>query len=271
MLYQRQRGFLASPLKNNLYMKKYLNSPPLEKRRENVFLCLSGFFLCTMCLLNLLGLTYFVQLGPFSISAGVLIYPLTFLCTDLISEIYGRKKAQFLVTLGFVLNLFILTYLYTVKLLPESNHKPPWQDLNLATPLNLPDGSVFEEDIDIFSFIMSCMTGSVGASMIAYLLAQYWDIHFFHWLKKKTRSKHLWLRNNLSTITSQFIDTIFVMSIVFAGSLYRQEMSLEAFFFLLLSNYGYKCLSAFLDTPLCYLIIFFCRKYLRLNQEEEVT
>ena len=80
----------------------------LQERRERVFLILAGVFICAMTMLNILGITRFIQLGPLALAVGVLPYPITFLCTDFISEIYGRKRANFVVWVGFGLNLFFL-------------------------------------------------------------------------------------------------------------------------------------------------------------------
>ena len=80
----------------------------IQERRERVFLLLAGFFLCAMVLLNVIGITRFVQVGPMQLAVGVLAYPLTFLCTDIISELYGRARANFMVTVGLILNIFIL-------------------------------------------------------------------------------------------------------------------------------------------------------------------
>ena len=85
-----------------------LTDGQLQERRERVFLVLAGTFLCAMTLLNIIGITRFVQLGPMALAVGVLPYPLTFLCTDLICELYGRARANFLVTVGLGLNFFIL-------------------------------------------------------------------------------------------------------------------------------------------------------------------
>ena len=81
-------------------------------RRERVFLILSGIFLCAMTMLNLLGITRFIELGPWTLAVGVLPYPITFLCTDLVSELYGRRRANFLVTFGLCLNFFILGFMF---------------------------------------------------------------------------------------------------------------------------------------------------------------
>ncbi|MFV0277256.1 MAG: VUT family protein, partial [Parahaliea sp.] len=79
-------------------------SPVLQERRERVFLVLAGIFLSAMTLLNVIGITRFIQLGPMALAVGVLPYPLTFLCTDLVCELYGKSRANFLVSVGLGLN-----------------------------------------------------------------------------------------------------------------------------------------------------------------------
>ena len=95
-------------------MQLAVSNSELQERRERVFLVLAGFFLCAMTLLNVIGITRFVQLGPMQLAVGVLAYPLTFLCTDLISELYGRARANFMVTVGLVLNIFILAVMLSL-------------------------------------------------------------------------------------------------------------------------------------------------------------
>ena len=85
-----------------------LSAGELTERRERVFLVLAGVFLSAMTLLNVIGITKFIQLGPLALAVGVLPYPLTFLCTYLISELYGKSRANFLVTVGLFINAFIL-------------------------------------------------------------------------------------------------------------------------------------------------------------------
>ncbi len=102
----------------------------IVERRERVFLALAGLFLCAMTMLNIIGITKFVQLGPMALAVGVLPYPITFLCTDLISELYGRARANFLVTVGLVLNFFILGVMWLGNMMPAAEQIPPWQLLS---------------------------------------------------------------------------------------------------------------------------------------------
>lgn len=162
-----------------------------QERRERVFLVLAGIFLVAMVLLNVIGITKFVQLGPLSLAVGVLSYPLTFLCTDIISELYGRKRASFLVWTGLGLNFFVLFIMFLGQWLDpvKGMGQPPWQVLNLAQPVSLPNGQVLEGEVFLFSMIYACTVGSMWGSMLAYTLAQFCDVHVFHFLKKLTRGR----------------------------------------------------------------------------------
>jgi len=240
---------------------------PLQEKRERVFLLLAGFFLCAMTLLNVIGITRFVQLGPMQIAVGVLAYPLTFLCTDLISELYGKARANFLVTVGLLLNGFILLVLMLANAMPAVDPvaQPPWQTIQLAKSIALPDGSVIEQSVELFSLIYACTAGAVFASMVAYIAAQYIDVFVFHWLRKKTAGKHLWLRNNVSTMISQAVDSFAVITITFGAVYLSGQMTLSVMVALMLSNYVFKLLAALLDTPIIYLLVYRLRRYLELE------
>lgn len=239
----------------------------LQERRERVFLLLAGFFLCAMTLLNVIGITRFVQLGPMQIAVGVLAYPLTFLCTDLISELYGKARANFMVTVGLILNGFILAIMAVANAMPSIDPltQPPWQTIELANSISLPDGSVVEQSVELFSLVYACTAGAVVASMIAYIAAQYIDVFLFHRIKAMTKGKHLWLRNNGSTLVSQAVDSFAVISITFGAVFLAGEMSIKALLILMASNYVFKLLAALLDTPIIYLLVAKLRPYLELE------
>lgn len=248
----------------------------LQERRERVFLVLAGFFLCAMTLLNVIGITRFIQLGPMQLAVGVLAYPLTFLCTDLISELYGRARANFMVTVGLILNFFILAIMWLGNALPaiDPSIQPPWQTLPLAGDVGLPDGSSVSDSVELFSLIYATTAGAVFASMMAYVLAQYVDVFLFHWIKKKTGGKHLWLRNNGSTIVSQAVDSITVISVTFGAVILAGEMAWQVVLGLMLSNYLFKLFSALADTPIIYAVVGVLKPYLGLStdkQKEEVA
>lgn len=247
-----------------------LSESHLYERRERVFLILAAIFLSSMTLLNVIGLTRFIQWGPLSLAVGVLPYPLTFLCTDLISELYGKKRASFLVWVGLGLNIFVIFILYLGQWFDPvaDTQKPPWQVLNLAEPVTLPTGEKVEGEVSLFSIIYACTAGSIFASMVAYVTAQFCDVHTFHFLKRLTKGKALWLRNNLSTLSSQMVDSVAVASIVFGAAFYRGEIGLKAVLVILFSNYAFKMLAALVDTLPFYLGVRYLGPYLRMSREE---
>ena len=171
-------------------------NPELQQRREFCFLVLAGLFLGTLGMLNILGLTRFLALGyigswPIVVAVGALPYPITFLCTDLISELWGEKKAAQLVWVGLLLNGWVVLILWLGGVLPGVK--------------GAPDATFFE--------IQRLAFGSVIASMAAYLTAQFVDVRMFHFWKKVSNGKALWLRNNGSTLVSQLVDTSAVVLI----------------------------------------------------------
>ncbi len=242
----------------------------LYERRERVFLILAGLFLCSMTLLNILGLTRFIQLGPMSLTIGVLPYPLTFLCTDLISELYGKRRANFLVWVGFGLNLFIILILYIGNHLPSVplSMQPPWQVLELAESITLPSGDVAEKSVELFRLIYYCTAGSVMASMVAYIAAQFCDVQLFHFWKRLTKGKHLWLRNNFSTLISQMVDSVAVITIAFSAVIFKGEMNLKTLATLILSSYLFKMVVALIDTLPFYILVKKLSRFLKIDYEK---
>ncbi len=247
-----------------------ISSAVLTERRERVFLVLAGVFLSAMTLLNVIGITKFIQLGPLAVAVGVLPYPLTFLCTDLISELYGRSRANFLVTVGLFINGFILLVMtagqYAMSVDPST--MPPWQILHLAEPIPLPSGGALEGNVELFTVMYAMTSGAVTASMVAYVTAQYCDVQLFHFWKRITKGKHLWLRNNFSTLLSQLVDSVMVVTVTFGAVFYRGEMTLQTLLILVASNYGFKAAVALLDTIPLYILVGRLRRYLHLDEHE---
>ena len=247
-----------------------ISSEALQERRERVFLVLAGIFICAMTMLNIVGITRFIQLGPMSLALGVLPYPLTFLCTDLICELYGKARANFMVTVGLGLNFLILAILYIGNLVPSvaPDAVPPWQVIQLAESIALPNGNIVEGSIELYDLIYACTSGAVFASMIAYIAAQYCDVHLFHFLKRMTKGKHLWIRNNFSTLISQMVDSFTVIVVTFGATFYRGETTLQTMLILMASNYFFKFSVAIIDTGPFYLGVYSLRRYLRLQPLE---
>ena len=256
-------------------------TPALRERRERVFILLAGLFLGAMTMLNILGVTRFVHLGPLALAVGVLPYPLTFLCTDFISEFYGRSRANYVVFVGFVLNCFVLAFLWLGHQLPGieeaarpawqpagSWNAPPWQTFHFTPPI-----AIFGTDpvaqIDLFEAIYRCTRMAVVASMCAYLAAQFCDVALFHMWKRLTRGKHLWLRNNGSTMISQLVDATAVIFITFWVPFVHGERTLAAMLALVGSNYLFKVVVAALDTIPFYLGVYALKRYLQLDPTAE--
>ncbi|MFT6957467.1 MAG: uncharacterized PurR-regulated membrane protein YhhQ (DUF165 family) [Halieaceae bacterium] len=247
-----------------------LSAHLIAERRERVFLVLAGTFLCAMTLLNVIGITRFIQLGPMALAVGVLPYPLTFLCTDLICELYGKARANFLVTVGLGLNFLILLILYLGNAIPSvpTESMPPWQILQLAAPVALPSGEIVEHSVGLYQLIYATTTGAVFASMLAYVAAQYCDVHLFHFWKRVTKGKHLWIRNNFSTLMSQMVDSIMVIGVTFGAAFFRGDMAFNTLLVLVGSNYLFKATVALLDTGPLYLAVYYLRPYLHLGPNE---
>lgn len=241
----------------------------IRERRERVFLVLTGFFICAMTLLNVMGITRFIQLGPMALAVGVLPYPLTFLCTDLISELYGKKRANFVVTLGLVLNVFIIVVLYIGAMIPSvaPDKQPPWQLLQLQSAVTMPNGASLSGAVELYSILLACTSGAVMASMFAYVAAQYCDVHLFHFWKRLTRGKHLWLRNNFSTLISQGVDATAVVSVTFGAAFIAGQITMKTLLILIASNYVFKMCVALVDTIPFYILTTKLRRFLALEDE----
>ena len=248
----------------------------LRERRERVFLVMAGLFLGTLAMLNILGISRFIALASFTpgeagswtwgewgevsfaLAVGVLPYPLTFLCTDLISEFYGRRRANFMVFVGLVLNIWVVFILWVGGVLPVV----PVMDAGTG----LPDPG---DPQYAFFAIRKLAFGAVMASMAAYLVAQFVDVQLFHYWKKLTNGKWLWLRNNGSTMVSQLVDTTAVILIThyYAGALPIVEgrpIGNQLMIFIA-TGYAFKLVAALLDTPLVYLAVALLKPYLRID------
>jgi len=222
----------------------------LQQRRDLAFLVLAGLFLGTMAMLNILGLTRFLQLGsigpwPIVVAVGALPYPLTFLCTDLISEIWGEDKASQLVWVGLLLNGWIVLILWLGGVLPGVAGAPG-------------DAPFFE--------VRRLAFGAVGASMVAYLAAQFTDVRLFHFWKRFSGGKALWLRNNGSTLVSQLVDTSAVVLISHYGAhvlpLQPELPVAPQLLSFIASGYLFKALAALADTLPFYGLTAWLRRWL---------
>jgi hypothetical protein len=164
------------------------------------------------------------------VPAGVFGYCLTFICTDVISEVWGRDIAKAAVRGGFVALLAALGL------------------IQLA--LNWPSAA-FWHGQEAFRSVLSMTPRIIIGSIAAYLISQYHDVWAFHFLRRLTRGRHLWLRNNLSTALSQLLDSFVFISIGFAG-----VMPLAPLIF---GQWAVKLLIALLDTLVVYILVWLIR------------
>ena len=284
-------------------------------RREIVFLVMAGLFLGSLTMLNILGLTKLIEFTvfdiPVKIPVGVLPYPITFLCTDFISELFGKRRATLLVWIGLMLNAWVLFILWIGHALPphtvyyDVNNIliiPPdtianLSDLEIPTKFshlsntNIKDtilslnNNILPDSIKTsnphlepapgyhFYKVKGMTFAATFGSMIAYLLAQFVDVQIFHFLKKITNGRHMWLRNNGSTLISQLVDSFSVILIAHYLSDAFQLTGKPDFFNILLviifSSYITKFLFALMDTIPFYYGTKFLSKYLAIDHLKE--
>ena len=163
------------------------------------------------------------------------------------SEIYGEKKATRMVFLGFIVSIISLFFIQLAVFLPGSN---VWINSDLGYNTVLEMQNAYESVFTLPGIL-------IVASMTAYLVAQVVDVKIFHFLKRITSGKHLWLRNNLSTSVSQLIDTIIVNSIFLYIGL---GLSFNIIFQIIVTTYVFKIIIALIDTPIVYLVVNLLKK-----------
>lgn len=191
-------------------------------KKEGLFIIIAiNIILCNIQVIK------FIKMFGITTTLGNLLYGGIFWATDMLSEIYGKKEAKKGVFIGLV-TLFTMTIIMYVAVL----FKPA------------PVDTMHPHIKAIFTFLPRIAL----ASLVAYLASQLHDVWGFHFLKKKTKGKHLWLRNNVSTLTSQAIDTVVFTFIAFYG-----VVPVTDFVQILITTYVFKLIVAVFDTPFLYL------------------
>lgn len=217
--------------------------------RERLYLVLSGIFIASLVSCNLIFQKFFhwTPIGDytFEISVGILPYPITFLVTDILSELYGKKKADRVVITGFVASVFTIGVVSLAEAVPATDWSPV--------------------DDETFKKVFGLTKAAVFASMAAYLVAQFIDIRIFHFWKRLTKGKHLWLRNNGSTIVSQLVDTSTVLALLCAAGVIEWDL----FGALLVNGFLFKVIIALVDTPIFYLAVALLKP--RIGEAREET
>ena len=242
-----------------------MNSTSNKIWQDRLYLILAGIFIASLISSNLIFQKFFfwtpfaflansevsgwaawLSSYTFELSVGILPYPITFLVTDIVSEIYGREKADRIVISGFISSILIMG----VVMVGDMAAATDWSPVN----------------DDTFHRVFGLFGPAVFASMTAYLTAQFIDIRIFHFWKRKTNNHHLWLRNNGSTIFSQLIDTLSVLFLLCSFGV----IDWVRFYPLLLNGFIFKVLVALIDTPFFYLFSHLLRKLFHLKLGEEV-
>ena len=222
---------------------------------QRIYLLLASLFITSLVVSNLIFQKFFYWypfnieiFGThlFEISVGILPYPITFLITDLISEIYGKKRANQVVITGIFASFFSLLIVYVSNVVPATEWSPVKDDM--------------------FSTVFGSTAIAVFASMMAYLLAQFVDIQIYHFWKRLTKGKHLWLRNNFSTWLSQLVDTLTILLLLCSFGI----IEWSRFKGLLVAGFLFKVMIAALDTPFLYLGVYLFRKRFHLKINEEI-
>jgi queuosine precursor transporter len=216
-----------------------------RSQAETLYLILGALFVTSLVTSNLIFQKFFhwnpFGLFDFELSVGIIAYPITFLITDVVSELYGQKRAQRIVLAGVFASAFALLIIIVSSLAPAT----VWSPLS---------DQEFNKSFG-FTFI------AVGASLAAYLLAQLLDVQIFHFWKRITKGKHLWLRNNFSTFASQFVDTFTVLFLLCVFEVIEWHL----FGALLLNGFLFKVLFAMFDTPFAYLLVYGLRRHFGLK------
>lgn len=222
---------------------------------QKIYLFLAALFITSLVVSNLIFQKFFYWYPVdievfgtklFEISVGILPYPITFLITDLISEIYGKKRANQVVVAGIFASFFSLLIVYVSNAVPATTWSPV--------------------ENEMFTTVFGSTVIAVFASMMAYLLAQFVDIQIYHFWKRLTKGKHLWLRNNFSTWLSQFVDTLTILLLLCSFDI----IAWERFNGLLAAGFLFKVIVALFDTPFLYLGVFLFRKRFGLKINEEI-
>lgn len=195
---------------------------------------LSGIFVGLLILSNIVAVKLISVGSWIVIPAAAVIYVCTYPILDVLTEAYGKEAARKTVQTGFIAQLLAIGFIWIAIHLP-------------AAP--------FYENQAAFETIFNAGFRVTIASLVAYLVSQNLDVTIFDKLKQKHGSKQLWVRNNASTMVSQFVDTTLFITIAFAGT-----MPTSILLGIIASQYIFKFSIAIIDTPIVYVLVALCRK-----------
>lgn len=227
-------------------------------RPQKLFVICAAVFITALVVAEATASKFFTAFHlPFSLSifgvefdtvimtAGVIAFPITFIVTDLMNEYYGKKGIRFVTFVGMVMIIFEFAILQVAMAVPTASISPV--------------------PAEAFNTVFGASGRIIFGSLVAYLIGQLADITLFHWLRKLTEGRMLWLRATGSTFGSQFLDTLIVLTVAFAGQLRFQEILAITLF-----NYSYKFIIAIVITPIIYLFHWVMDRYLGHDTAEEM-
>lgn len=237
----------------------------LGHRGTQVFIVLSGFFICNALLAEFIGIKIFAleetlglaafdwrlfgQSGSLNFTAGVLLWPVVFVMTDIINEYFGRPGVRFVsfLAVGLILYAFVFAYI-AIALAPAD-----WW-VEVAAERGVPDMQA------AYSVIFGQGMWTIAGSVTAFLISQLIDVAVFHRVRRITGDRMIWARATGSTIVSQLIDSFVVLYIAFV--LGPQRWSIDLFMAVGTVNYLYKVSAAIALTPAIYLSRWIIDRYL---------
>ncbi|GAA4364770.1 queuosine precursor transporter [Hymenobacter saemangeumensis] len=234
---------------------------PFARKKQQLYLVLSGIFIVNALLAEIIGVKIFSVEKTFGLSgdltAGVLIWPVVFITTDIINEYFGKEgvlRISYL-TVGLIAYAFVVIYGST-KLVPADF----WLDINKTDAQGRPFNIEFA-----YQSIFRQGLGIIIGSITAFLIGQVLDASVFQFLRRRTSNRFIWLRATGSTLISQLVDSfvvLFVAFYLFGNWSFDQVLHVAGF------NYGYKFAVAILLTPVLYLAHYLIDRY--LGQEDSV-
>lgn len=214
----------------------------LTQKQEKYFVLLTACFVSLLIVSNIIA-SKIILVAGFVVPAAVICYALTFVITDTIAELWGKERTKLVIAVGFIGSILAALMIKVAILMPTA---PFW---NNQTE---------------YEMILGDNLRIVIASMLAYLISQYHDVWAFHFWKDKTKGKHLWIRNNLSTSVSQLIDTVIFIVVAFYGT----GLPILS---MIIGQYIIKLIIAVLDTPLVYMFVGIIKKNTKLSSIESKT
>ncbi len=245
------------------------------RKRNNLFIVLSGILLTNAILAEIIGVKIFsveslLSMPPaqipvldgfvldFNLAAGAIIWPVVFVTSDIINEYFGKSGVRKISILTAIFIVYAFVIIYAVTLLPPAQF---WLEVNNTGNSGFNINEAFGR---IFRQGMGIIIGSISAFLIGQLL----DVYVFHTLRKITGSRKIWLRATGSTLVSQLVDSFVVLTVAFY---IFGNWSLQQVFAVGIINYIYKFTVAILLTPLLYVAHYLIDNYLGKEQAEQLA